>query len=241
VLQEDVFFDLTGQMLDKAGQVGRMTGFRKEMRGLDSFIGVNSTYKYKGTTYGTYNAANPFANDFVNPLTDYTAIDNALLQFVNLVHPETGVPILVTPKVIVATPFLETDLFRILRSTQVAKVDNQANANTIRTFSDTPPRVAQAFGEPVISTLLYYRMIASATDPKYPGLGYAAAKAKGTFFIGDPQQGHVYMQNWPLRVRQATPEEHMMIDRGLVASFFADERGVFAWVETRYAQRNTPT
>lgn len=241
VTQEAVYFDLTGQVLDKANNVGKMVGYRRELRIIDSFIGVNQTYKYKGTLYGTYQTATPFINDQVLPLVDYKTFDAVLNTFAKLTDPETGISIAVAPKMIVSVPQMESQIYNTLRSTEIAVVDNQANAGTIRSFSALPPRVAQALGEPVFSILLYNRLMASATDPDYPGLGYNDTKAKGTFFVGDPISGHRYMENWPLRVRQASPNEYEMMDRGIVAAFFADERGVPAWIEPRYTQRNTPS
>lgn len=249
VLQETVFYDLTGDVLQEAAGVGKSLGIRDEQDAIDSFIGVTTTYNYKGVAYSTYQtsagtAGGNYQNAFTAPLTDYTTIDAALLAFVSMTDPETGLPISVMPKVVVATPFLSSALDILLRSTQIALVDNRANANTIRTFADVPPRIKQAFGEPLISTWLYYRMIASASDPDHPGLGYASGagnKAAGTWFIGDPQSGHMKMENWPLRVRSAAPDEYVMLDRGVIAAYFADYRNVYAWTDPRFIQRNTPS
>lgn len=250
VLQESVFYDLTGDVLQKTGAVGRWLGYRDENDALDSFIGVTTTYSYKGTTFSTYQNAvgvggGNYKNLFVNPLNDYTSLDAALLNFVPLTDPENpAVPITLTPKVIVATPFLASKLDILKRSTQVALVDNTVSAATIRSFADLPPRISSAFGEPLISTLLYYRLTASTTDPAHPGLGYATGiggKAAGTWFVGDPAQGHWKMENWPLRVRQASATEYQMFDRGLVAAYFADYRNVYTWTDPRYCQQNTPT
>jgi len=34
------------------------------------------------------------------------------------------------------------------------------------------------------------------------------------------------MQNYPLTVQQAAPNQYEMLDRGIVASYFANERGI---------------
>lgn len=245
-LQETVFFDLTGEFLQTAGAVGESLGYDDELQCIDSFIGASAaTYKYLGTTYNTYQTSvgtvgGNYKNEYVNPLNDYTSIDNALLKFVDLTDPHTDLPIMVTPKVVVSVPHMESRLSVIQKASQVMLVDNQANSGTIRNVSDLPARVKSAFGNPVISTLLYYRMVASASAAR-PGLGYSTAKAGGTWFVGDPKRGHKRMENWPLRVRQATATEYQMLDRGVIAAYFADYRNVYAWTDPRYTQKNTPT
>lgn len=250
VLQESVYYDLTGDVLRQAGEVGKWLGYRDENDAIDSFIGVTTTYTYKGTAFSTYQSSigaggGNYVNLYVNPLNDYTSIDAGLLNFILLTDPENpAVPISVAPRLIVATPFLASRLSIIDRATQVALVDMRANAATIRDFSPLPERIRSVFGELIFSNLLYFRLIASATDPNHPGLGYASGagnKAAGTWFMGDPARGHWKMENWPLRVRQASATEYEMLNRGIVASYFADYRNVYAWTDPRYVQQNTPS
>lgn len=47
------------------------------------------------------------------------------------------------------------------------------------------------------------------------------------------------MEAWPLRVTQASASEYAMMDRGLVAAYFANYRGVGAVVQPQYMIRNT--
>jgi hypothetical protein len=58
--------------------------------------------------------------------------------------------------------------------------------------------------------------------------GLALSQANANLYWWHLQQGKPfrYMQNWPLNVQQAAANNYDMLDRGVVASYFANERGI---------------
>ena len=54
VTKEAIFFDRTHLVLSRAAEVGEVLGLNKEKRLIDLVIGVTNNYKWKGTTYNTY-------------------------------------------------------------------------------------------------------------------------------------------------------------------------------------------
>ena len=57
VTKEAIFFDRTHLVLSRAAEVGELLGLNKEKRLVDLVIGATNNYKWKGTAYNTYQAA----------------------------------------------------------------------------------------------------------------------------------------------------------------------------------------
>ena len=62
VTKEAIFFDRTHLVLSRAAEVGEVLGLNKEKRLIDLVIGVTNNYKWKGTSFNTYQAATPWIN-----------------------------------------------------------------------------------------------------------------------------------------------------------------------------------
>jgi hypothetical protein len=58
------------------------------------------------------------------------------------------------------------------------------------------------------------------------GLNLNQANSDGLWFMMEAGKSFKYMQNYPLTVQQAAPNQYEMLDRGIVASYFANERGI---------------
>ena len=69
-------------------------------------------------------------------------------------------------------------------------------------------------------------------------LSVTQAQAAEWWFYGQPKKCFKWMEAWPLRVRKASPSEFVMLDRGLVAAFFANYRAAGSVWEPRYMVRN---
>jgi hypothetical protein len=54
VTKEAIFFDRTHLVLSRAAEVGEVLGLNKEKRLIDLVIGAKNNYKWKGTTFNTY-------------------------------------------------------------------------------------------------------------------------------------------------------------------------------------------
>ena len=62
VTKEAIFFDRTHLVLSRAAEVGEILGLNKEKRIIDVVIGATNNYKWKGTTYNTYQTSAPWIN-----------------------------------------------------------------------------------------------------------------------------------------------------------------------------------
>jgi len=225
VTQEAVFYDLTNEVLQQANGVGEILAYGREKTMLDLFCGGTNSYNYGGTAYDTYQTATPWINTHTNPLQDYSDIDNAIALFEDMTDPETSREIVVLPDTIVHMPRNASLWHRTLNSTETREVSNTSTT----TLSTPPPSVSSSY-KLLSSTILRNRIIAS--------LGESKADAQEYWFIGQPTKCFKWMEAWPVRVTPASPNEFVMLDRGLVAAYFANYRGVGAVVEPRYMVRN---
>lgn len=226
VLQETVFYDLTGQVLDVAGSVGDELGYLKEKTQIDLAIGVTNSYSYKGTTYNTYQTATPWINKFQNVLDDYSDIDNVLQKFNQMSDPATGKEILVMPNTLLVHSQRTMKVDTVLHATEIR---NTTNTNTI-TLAQNPIKSKFAV---LSSPILDNRITGSG------GLNLGTTNGPNNWWAGDYKKAFAWMEAWPLRVRQASASEFVMLDRGLIAAYFANWRGVGAVIEPRYSVQST--
>ena len=224
VTREAVFFDLTNEVLDRAGQVGDALAYGKEKLILDGVIGATNPYSYGGVAYNTYQTSAPWVNSHDNAMVDYDNVDKALNLFARMTDPETGREIIVNPNAILHVPrrrsLWETNLFPNM-------IRNITNTNTA-TYSVAPSSTRTNY-ELIESQTYYNRLVASGVD---------TTKALDYWFLGDFQGAFVWVENWPLTVRTASPTDYVMIDRQIVVAVFANHRGVFAVKEPRKVVRN---
>lgn len=226
VTQEAAFYDYTGQVLQRAAAVGDVLAYGKEKTIIDLALGVTNPYIYNGTGYNTYQTSTPWINSHQNVMEDYTDIDNMLALFEQMTDPTTGREILVNPTQILHMPRARNTFNRVLNSTEVRETTN-TNSVTI-----SPNPVKQNF-QLLESPIVFNR--AKAAD----GLNLSADNAKKLWIAGEFKKALKWMEAWALRVRQAQATEYVMLDRGLIAAYFANHRGIGAVVEPRYLVKNT--
>lgn len=129
---ESVFADRTGDLLKRAGNVGRWLGHNKEKRIIDAIVDENAgavsatmgghRYHWRGTSYATHQtnaAVAPFYNNVVtsNALADWTDIEAAELQMSRIRDPYTNEPMEITPDVVVVTKQLEYTARYVIQAT----------------------------------------------------------------------------------------------------------------------------
>jgi hypothetical protein len=238
VNKETVFSDLTGEILRVAGDIGKELGYRKELRVLDVFAGVNnSTYKYNGTVYNTYVTTSTlgYLNDFSNPLLDWTSINAVMMKFKDMADPHTGKRLLTQPNMIVCNPAALATLQLILgatsterRTTPGATMSTGSSLNI--SVSGSNPFAGQF--EIASSPLLDQR----CTDAD--GLNLSQANADQYFWVLEAGKPFRYMQAYPLTVTQAAPNQYEMLDKGIVATYFANERGIPSVWDPHYVVRS---
>ncbi|MBX9788599.1 MAG: hypothetical protein K2Y37_06760 [Pirellulales bacterium] len=220
VTKEAVFFDRTNLVLARAAEVGELLGLNKEKRVLDVVLGLANSYKWKGTSYNTYQAATPWINKIsANELIDWTDVDRVEQALADLIDPATGEPVLVEADTVLVMPAYRHAANRIFNATEIRYTGTGAATTTIAPNPISGYRVES-------SRLAYQRLVAS---------GIAAADAKKYWFVGDFRRAFAYMENWPITVVQAPQNDEADFTQDIVLRFKVSERGAAAVLNPRYA------
>lgn len=229
VTKEAVFFDRTGQLLQRASAVGEAVGIAKEKRAINCLIDQNSTahrYKWRGTTYATYQTSSPWINKKTsNGLVDWTNIDAAEQLLANMTDPNTGEPIAVKADTIVVTPQKYQAAVMALRANGVTI--NQGGYATSGTLMATAT-VNPVGGGPYSGT---YKIVSSRFIP--PQLA-----TDTDWFLCNPARAFACMENWPIQVKMAPPNSEQEFNNDIVYRYRADERSAYATIEPRLAVWN---
>jgi hypothetical protein len=224
VTKEAVFFDRTHLVLSRAAEVGEVLGLNKEKRLIDLVIGVTNNYKWKGTTFNTYQTATPWINSLAaNELVDWTNVDNAEQLFADILDPATGEPVLVRGATVLVMPAYRFAAHRVFNATEVQFTASGSATTTVVANPLSGYRLHD-------SRLAYRRIVAS---------GVAAADAKKWWFLGDFRRAFAYMENWPITVTQAPAGSEAEFNNDIVLRFKASERGAAAVLNPRYVVKNT--
>ena len=224
VTKEAIFFDRTNLVLGRAAEVGEVLGLNKEKRLIDLVIGQVNNYKWKGTSYDTYQAATPWINLVAsNELVDWTDVDAAEQLFADILDPNTDEPILVQPNAVLVMPAYRHAAYRVFKATQVS----YTAADALTTTTAANPLANYTVAD---SRLAYRRVIAS---------GESAADAKKWWFIGDFRKAFAYMENWPITVTQSPTNSDADFNQDIVVRFKASERGAAAVLNPRYVVKCT--
>lgn len=213
ITKEAVFFDRTGQILQRAGRVGDWIGVNREKRILDVVLGISTVYRRNGGSYeATYQSDNTTAS---NALVDWTSLDTADQKYMSITDPDSGEPIVATANVMIVPPALRNTANRIRNATM-----------TGQTTSSRETRVA---GNSLNQGFEVY-------SNQYVKL---RTSSDSTWFYGDPKAAFVYQQNWPLTVEQEGANSHEAFERDIVARYKASERGAAGVMERRYMLKAT--
>jgi hypothetical protein len=224
VTKEAIFFDRTHLVLSRAAEVGEVLGLNKEKRLIDLVIGVTNNYKWKGTSYNTYQTATPWINSLAtNELVDWTNVDKAEQLFADILDPNTGEPVLVRGATVLVMPAYRHAAHRVFHA---AELTFTAAGSTTATVAANPLSGYRVHD----SRLAYRRIIAS---------GISAANAKKYWFVGDFRRAFAYMENWPITVTQAPVGSEAEFNNDIVLRFKASERGAAAVINPRYVVKNT--
>jgi hypothetical protein len=224
VTKEAIFFDRTHLVLTRAAEVGEVLGLNKEKRLIDLVIGTTNNYKWKGTTYNTYQTSTPWINSLAtNELVDWTNVDKAEQLFADILDPSTGEPVLVRGTTVLVMPAYRHAAHRVFSA---AELTFTASGSTTATVAANPLTGYRVFD----SRLAYRRIIAA---------GIAAATAKKYWFVGDFRRAFAYMENWPITVTQAPLGSEAEFNNDIVLRFKASERGAAAVINPRYVVKNT--
>lgn len=229
--KEMVFFDRTGQVLRAAQEVGWALRYNKEYRQLNVFLGLVNNYNLNGTAYNTYLTS---GSNYVNaqsstPLVDYTSLNQALYLFSKILDPDTGRPIVVTPKDLFVMPFNMMNAKRILTATSTQTVYPAYSATSV----NPPGNVKFEAGNPIPWTLgLFTSPIAYQILVTTGGL--TATQANAYWFVGDFKESFYYAENWPFETFQAPAQNIREFENDIVSRFKCSERGTPFVYDPRY-------
>ena len=223
VTKEAIFFDRTHLVLTRASEVGEILGLNKEKRLIDLVVGTTNNYKWKGTSFNTYQTSTPWANDLSsNELVDWTNVDAAEQLFADILDPNTGEPVLIRGTTVLVTPAYRLAANRIFNAAQLTFTGDGSGTTTVAANPLSNYRVYD-------SRLVYRRIVAGGT---------AAVDAKKWWFIGDFRRAFAYMENWPITVTQAPVGSEAEFNNDIVLRFKASERGAAAVINPRYIIKN---
>lgn len=225
---ETIFSDLTRQMLDSAGSVGRRLGINREERILRVVLGIVNNHSWNGSSYNTYQASTPWINvKSSNELVDWTDLNEAEQLFVNMLDPVTGKPIDITPNAILVMPAYYYSARRVTRATETRSGDITSGAGN-QTVAPNPLDNDYRIAKSAFAYKLLTDTVANG------GAGIAAADAKKYWYIGDFKKAFVYRQVYPLRTVEAPPLNPMDFKQDIALAVKASEFGVAAVRDPRY-------
>ena len=219
VTKEAVFFDSTGQILDRAAKVGEVLGYRKAREIYQMVIGVTNNYNWQGTAYDTYQPLVPWINIHSQNLVDWTSINIAERLFQTMTDPNTGQPIMIGGRQIGVMPSQFADALRILNAMDV----RHTTAGGVVTVSPNP-KSSRSYQLIDMGPLCLSEVVAT-NDFGTP---------EELWWLGDFKKTFSYRENWPITTLRAPTNSFDEFDRDIVAQFKGTERGVAAVNNPRY-------
>ncbi|HEY4309855.1 MAG TPA: hypothetical protein VGN12_10425 [Pirellulales bacterium] len=224
VTKEAIFFDRTNLVLSRAAEVGEILGLNKEKRLVDLAIGSTNNYLWRGTAYDTYQTTTPWVNIATgNELVDWTDVDTAEQLFADIVDPNTGEPVLVSPTTVLVMPAYRHAAQRVFNAGEIRYQPTDASTLTVAANPLSQYQVME-------SRLAYRRLVSGGMDPN---------DAKKLWFIGDFSRAFAYMENWPITVTQSPQNSEADFNNDIVVRFKASERGAAAVINPRYIVMST--
>jgi hypothetical protein len=196
----------------------------KEKRLVDLVIGATNNYLWRGTAYDTYQTTTPWTNLLTgNELIDWTDVDASEQLFADILDPNTGEPVLVSPTTVLVMPAYRHAAQRIFNAAEIRY--QPADAATLTVGAN--PLSAYTVVE---SRLAYRRLVAN---------GMGADDAKKVWLMGDFSRAFAYMENWPITVTQSPLNSEADFNSDIVVRFKASERGAAAVINPRYIVMST--
>lgn len=200
VTKEIVFGDKTGQVLQRASNVGKWIAINREKRILDVVCGISTVYKRNGgAAEATYQSENTKTS---TALVDWTSVDAVDTMYSGITDPDTGEPIVSSPNTMLVPPALKNTANRIVNATM-----------TGQTTSARETRVDGNSLNGANFSVLSNQYVKNRTS------------SDSTWFYGNFREAFVYMQNWPITVEQEGANSAVAFERDIVARYKASERG----------------
>lgn len=236
VTREAVFFDRTGDLLDRCGEVGYWVGQEEEERAIDCVIDENGgaksaavgghRYHWRDVSISTYNdntGTHTWDNLAAsNGLVDWTDLDAADQLLNAMTDPDTGKPAVFDGKHLVVTKQNEKIAMFIKHATSLDRITPGYATTGNPTYNGGAPNPWSSSFEIITSRLLAQRL---ATDTNW--------------FYGDVKKAFFKAVNFPFQTMQAPANSHDEFHRDIVLQYRADARNNFGTREPRAMIRNT--
>lgn len=241
ISQEEIFFDLTGQMKRKADMLGARIAQGRDDVILGGFTGgasgtTTSTYVYKGTSYYNWYASGdsgPWTNKLAaNPLVDYTAIQKAEKLLDMMTDPVTSELLDWGSEdyTLICMPQKKFDARRILNTTAVTTIypgytstSNPAAPGNVQMATANPINVPGLISNDKRLYNKVYTDLAASSSTNAPE----------HWFYGNLAAACTWMENFPLRSVVAPPQSITQFERDIDIRVKVSYRGAFFFVQPR--------
>jgi hypothetical protein len=230
---EAVYFDQTDEVLQRMNGIGEELGLRKELDGFRLIAGINNPYNYNGVGYNTYQTSGYWINKVTgNELIDWTDVNVVNAMFGRMTDQETSNRIAVSWDTILCAPGKKLTAEYIQAATEIET----------RTASSTEIRRSKRLGET-------YRLMDSPyldqvlTDAAAAG-GAALSQSDADKYwwalkTDKNKSAFVRVENWPVTINRARPDDYQMLNQKLMLAIFADQMHSFDVREPRYVILST--
>lgn len=233
VTMEAVYFDQTGDVLDRANAIGDRLGLRKEKDGMKMIAGVNNPYNYGGVSYNTYGTSGNWINKLTgNPLTDWEDVNAVNDLFSRMTDQETGNRISVSWDTMLVSPNKVLTAQYIQGATEV---EGRTKSSQVVTKG---PRRGTSYN--VQSSVYLDQILTDAIADG--GLGLTQAQANAYWWAiktGGNKSAFIRVENWPFSVQRAAPNDFTMLNQKLMLAVFVDQQHSFDVREPRFVVQST--
>lgn len=221
VTEEAVFFDQTGQLLDRARMIGEAARQDRERRIVQGVIDHDSgeaVYQPDGSAEQLYASANNNIDTGTGALQDFTDIQSVMDFHANNVTDDRQTddgpgqqPLVWMPRILLTSMELSQTAWRIVNATLTT------NSNI---ESSTPPAVRQLtpLSSPFINT--------ATTGDQWDD--------NSDWLLGDFQKQFRYKEIWPLQTFRAPAQNPEQFNRDVVARFKVREYGDIIATDERW-------
>lgn len=217
VTQEAIYYDQTGQLLERCRAIGEKLQEQREIEILNGVLGKINIYYPSDVATALYSGSPQLVT--TNALTDWRNIEKAELNGFDAMLNESGEKIVVIPKIIVVPLALKRTAINILKATNI--YDGNFTAIGAKTEYSNP------YGGSSL-TILSSPLISTVTGDST------------TWFIGDFKKQFRWKQVWPVQVfRQSGDVNQMSFRRDIVESFKVRYSGNLFALDNKYVVKNT--
>lgn len=222
---EAIFSDLTKQILDSAGSVGRRVGLWVEKKRLRVAFGLDNNHIWNGTSYSTFQASSPWVNKLTDfSLTNWTSVQRLELLFAAMLDPVLNEPIDIEGAQMLVMPKLKYTAKRILNATEVRSGDI-TTGDGHQVVSDNPLDGSYTLlaSKHARRQLLTYGSGTYTTEPI----------ADSAVLFGDFKRAFYWREVFPMQTFSAPPQNPAEFNQDIVLQAKANVFGVAGVAEPR--------